>query len=300
MSTPSETAIPPRTLMRAAGTTTTPGIMCIAPPPPIPRLGGTTNGYHPWTGGEPTNATFTATRRILPRSAHCHHFHDPMEAHKQLKTKTTIQTTTSDLDTKKLFSRDEKAITIEELAELVLDHVEFCGMDLEFYLPDPQDPSHLCYILRDNAEFTPATVVKHFQNNSGLYDNYSTNNMDLSYKAIMSVVSDSIKQSIQPLLPPTLKYGPILWIYMVCEVRTASFQCIKSLKTQLETLKLCQTAGENVKTFTTRFLQICLDLGKNVPSDAPFTLNEQLSTSSIEQFRVKFMARSGAVSEWVT
>ena len=39
---------------------------------------------------------------------------------------------------------------------------------------------------------------------------------------------------------------------------------------------------------------------KNVPSDAPFMLNEQLSTSSVEQFRVKFMARSGAVSEWVT
>ena len=88
-------------------------------------------------------------------------------------------------------------------------------MDSEFFLPDPQDPSHLCYILRDNAEFTPATVVKHFRDNSGLYNNYSTNNMDLLYKAIMSVLSDSIKQSIWPLLPPTLKYGPILWIYVV-------------------------------------------------------------------------------------
>ena len=182
--------------MRAAGTTTTPGIMRVAPPPPIPRLGGTTNGYHLWTGGEPTNAAIAATRRILPRSAHCHRFHDPMEAHKQLKIKMTIQTTTLDSDTKKLFSRDEKAITVEELAELLLDHVEFCGMDSEFYLPDLQDPSHSCHILQDNAEFTPATVVKHFRNNSGLYDNYSMNNMDLSYKAIMSVLSDSIKQSI--------------------------------------------------------------------------------------------------------
>ena len=147
MSTPSKTAIPPQTLMRAAGTTTTPETMRIAPPPRIPRLGGTTNGYRPWTGGEPTNATFTATRRILPRSAHCHHFHDPIEAHKLLKTKMTIQTTTSDLDTKKLFSRDEKGITVEELAELVLDNVEFCGMDSDFYLPGPQDPSCLCYIL---------------------------------------------------------------------------------------------------------------------------------------------------------
>ena len=87
---------------------------------------------------------------------------------------------------------------------------------------------------------------------------------------------------------------------MVREVRTTSFKYIKSLKTQLEMLKLRQTTGENVKTFTMKFLQICLDLGKNVPSDAPFTLNEQLSTSSVEQFRVKFMARRCAVSERVT
>ena len=87
---------------------------------------------------------------------------------------------------------------------------------------------------------------------------------------------------------------------MVCEVRSASFQRIKSLKTQFETLKLHQTARENVKTFTTRFIQIMLDLGKNVPSDVSFTLNEQLSTSSVEQIHVKCMARSGALSEWVT
>ena len=61
-------------------------------------------------------------------------------------------------------------------------------MDSEFYLPDPQDPSRLCYILRDNAEFTPATVVKHFQNNSGLYDNYSMNNMDLVEKPQFPIV----------------------------------------------------------------------------------------------------------------
>ena len=65
MSTPSETAIPPRTPIRAAGTTTTPGIMHVEPPPPIPRLGGTTNGYHPWTGGEPTNATLQLDRFFL-------------------------------------------------------------------------------------------------------------------------------------------------------------------------------------------------------------------------------------------
>ena len=52
--------------------------------------------------------------------------------------------------------------------------------------------------------------------------------------------------------------------------------------------------------FMSQFLQTCLDLGKNVPSDTLFTLNNQLSTSSLEQFQVKFMARSTAVSSWLT
>ena len=96
------------------------------------------------------------------------------------------------------------------------------------------------------------------------------------------------------------KYGPILWIYIICEVCTASFQQSKLLKMQLDLLKLQNTPGENVKAFTTQFQQICLDLGQNVPSDTPFTLNKQLSTSSIEQFHIKFMAFSTKVSTWVT
>ena len=116
------------------------------------------------------------------------------------------------------------------------------------------------------------------------YDNYATNNMDYACKAIMSLLDDSMKQNICPLLPQDFKYGPILWIDVINAIHTASFQHIKSLKKKLETIKPHQIPGENVKMFTSQFLQTCLDLGKNVPSDAPFTLNKQLSTSSVEQF----------------
>ena len=226
---------------------------------------------------------------------------DPTEAHKGLKYKTTILT--SDTDSRK-FTRDEKELTIEQFAEMVSEHVEFHGMDAEFYLPDPQNPTQLVNILHEDSEFSPAYVVTHFRNaqaaTTPLYDDYSTNNMDLAYKAIMAVLDETVKTSIRPLLPRDLRYGPILWIYVVREVRTASFQRIKALKTQLESLKLRQTPGEDVKVFTTKFLQTCVELGRNVPSDAPFILNEQLCTSSVEQFRVKFMARSTAVNQWVT
>ena len=84
--------------------------------------------------------------------------------------------------------------------------------------------------------------------------------MDFSYKAIMSVLDDSIKKS-SPLLPPNKKYGPIPWIHVLCKVKTASFQCIKMLKTKMEALKFQQTPGENVEEFTAQFLQLCLDLG---------------------------------------
>ena len=85
--------------------------------------------------------------------------------------------------------------------------------------------------------------------------------MDLSYKAIMSVLDDSIKQSIWPLLPCNLIYGPILWIYVVYKVHTASFQHINMVKMQLDTPKFQDMPGEDVKLFTTKFLQTCLDLG---------------------------------------
>ena len=39
----------------------------------------------------------------------------------------------------KQFTHDEKEMTAEDLAEIVIDHMEFHGLDSEFYLPDPQD-----------------------------------------------------------------------------------------------------------------------------------------------------------------
>ena len=126
---------------------TTPGLPTGLPPPIPPNLGAITNCCHPWTGGKPT-ADFSAMTRTIPRSAHCNHLQDPSEAHRQLQSKTTIPLS-NDLDTttSKKFSHDEKLSMVEEFAKAVIDFVEFHGMDAEFYLPDPQDPTQLCYIL---------------------------------------------------------------------------------------------------------------------------------------------------------
>ena len=56
-----------------------------------------------------------------------------------------------------------------------------------------------------------------------------------------------------------------MWIYIIREIQTSSFQCIKSLKKKLEVIKLWNIPGENVKLFTSQFLQTCIDLGKIVP-----------------------------------
>ena len=77
-----------------------------------------------------------ATTRTVPRSAHCYHLQDPSEAHKQLKAKTMIPLTNDAMTTKK-FSHDEKEMIMEELAEVVINFLEFHGMDSEFYLPNP-------------------------------------------------------------------------------------------------------------------------------------------------------------------
>ena len=104
------------------------------------------SGKHPWTGGEPTDVTYMATKHALPQSIHYYHLQEPTEAHKQLKTKNVI-ITFSDSEDPKNFSQDEKDMTAEELAKFVINHMEFIGMDLEFWLPDPQNPTKLCNIL---------------------------------------------------------------------------------------------------------------------------------------------------------
>ena len=47
--------------------------------------------------------------------------------------------------------------------------------------------------------------------------------MTYGYKAIMSTQDDALKQSIHPLLPEELKFGLILWIYVICEVWMIEF-----------------------------------------------------------------------------
>ena len=122
----------------------------VPPPPPVvpPRLSAVTQGLHPCTSGEPASVALMSTSRTILRSANCYYFQDTMEARKQLKMKTKIRSNTDDTDTVKKFSRDEKNMTVEEITELAIDHMEFCGIDSDFYLPDHDDPSHLCYILR--------------------------------------------------------------------------------------------------------------------------------------------------------
>ena len=83
--------------------------------------------------------------------------------------------------------------------------MEFHRMDVEFYFPDLQEPTNLINILQEDAEFTPTRMVNHFQTaleaTPPLYDDYSTNNMDLAYQAILSVLDDFVKDSIQPIVP---------------------------------------------------------------------------------------------------
>ena len=131
--------------MSGTGTTTTPAPALMPMPVAKPTLGEVTNGLYPCTGGM-SNAAFMATTRMVRRSTHCYHLQQPTEAHKQLKMKMTISFY-SDTDTSNQFYHDKKQMTAEELSEMIIDHMEFHGIDMEFCLPDPKDASKVCNIL---------------------------------------------------------------------------------------------------------------------------------------------------------
>ena len=53
--------------------------------------------------------------------------------------------------------------------------------------------------------------------------------MDYSYKSIISLLDDSLRQSIHPLLLQDLKYHTISWIYIIREVCTVQHPSNRSL-----------------------------------------------------------------------
>ena len=109
-------------------------MMVSTPMPPTKlNLGNMMGGKHHWTGGGPVNATYAGTKWTVLQSAHCCHLQEPTEAYNQLKMKAMIFTY-SDTEDPMKFSQDEKDMTVEELAELVINHMEFHGMDAEFWL----------------------------------------------------------------------------------------------------------------------------------------------------------------------
>ena len=267
------------------------------PPTPMKlKLGGLT-GVYPWTGGKPINSTFSNRQQTQPYSPYCYHLQNPTEAHKQRVAKISIN---CHCETR--FTKDEEDLSLDDLINKLDEHLNSHGMDAKFYLPDPQDASTtpcLCNLLHEDIEFQPKIIVAHFHAKSTLYDEYSMNNMQYSYKALLSILDNSLIKIIQTHLPKEIKFRPILWTFVVCEERSSSFQCVNLLKQALVSHHFTQATGENVNTFTTQFLQICNDLGKNVPSEAPLLLNEQLSTASVEQFHTKFMTKSTKVNDWV-
>ena len=48
---------------------------------------------------------------------------------------------------------------VEELSELVIAHMGFCGMDSESYLLDLHDPTCLCFILHEDHEYMLASMI---------------------------------------------------------------------------------------------------------------------------------------------
>ena len=133
-----------------------------------------------------------------------------MEAHKQMSAKIIIDRHETDM---KQWTKLKKDFLLDDLIDKFNDQLKFHGVDAEFCLPDPQDGSRmpqLCYLLHEDIEFQPKTVISHFHTNASLYDEYSMNNMQYSYKALLSILNDSLIKTIHPCLPKDMKHGPIL------------------------------------------------------------------------------------------
>ena len=106
----------------------------------------------------------------------------------------------------KWFTKNEKELSLNDLIDKFSEHIKFHGMDAESYVPDPQDAltmPHLCYLLHEDIEFQPKPVVAHFCANAKLYNEYSMSNMQYSYKALLSILDNSLIKTIHHVFQKT-------------------------------------------------------------------------------------------------
>lgn len=277
-----------------------------APAPDEPVIGGIDNQI-PWCGGEP-NLAWNNTLRDYPASPYAKRYNDKNEM-------AVYQLMTGGLATK--LKRGDPSYTLTSFAEDVKAHLVKTGMDAVFYMMDPARTNARIDIIYKHSRISITQVRTElnvmteviaendrpalFSNLDNPYDEYDASNATASREFLLNSIDSTLKADMRSKITADM-LGPEVWMVIVMELQSGSYRAMEAKKEKLRKIKLSDFPGENVKTMNNEVVTLCseLDQANRLPEDALVTVVSKYGKSTVEEFRIGFIARRNAVEDYVS
>lgn len=284
----------------AAGRSTSAGMTRLTPAVStvLPTIGGT-YGSHliPWIGGAPLK-NWNGTSASTFTTVFCLRPDDVSSILKGAARRTT------GLETK--FKRDDDSFTLEDFADRVREHMETHGMDSFWYLEgvDPNDPlSTGSNLFEDYSHYTVEDVQNHLDNlkTKGVIDQFGEEALKESKMWLLDSIDTALRYDLKTAIAKT-KYGPVLWIEIVGEIRLQSFRIIQDTLTEFNGLSLAKFPGENVAAYCKKaevLLNLLVKEG-GYRLDMLTTIMDHVCVCTVEQFRVSWITKRIPVDKFVS
>ena len=244
-----------------------------------PNMGDTDN-EGAWCGGEPQDLTWKASKNEGPFSILCYRTgpNTGLRAYTQRVTGTSTK-----------FKKEVSDYDLHTFSNDVSRHLKNHGMDSIFWIPDKK------YMLRNiifqHSLFTIDRVITHVKSYQTyidtdvtmpgdtqvvtqllrVFDKYDIDNLNAAREFLLSSIDPNMKKMINPFITDTTT-GPEIWMRIVSEFQSTSIQRLDHVRKQLESVKLKQFKGENVKGYADHVSILCkdLDYGHRLPETILF------------------------------
>jgi hypothetical protein len=207
----------------------------------------------------------------------------------------------------KPFDSSDKSYPLPSFAKDVWMHLQKFGMDTVFYFPDPSSKT-LVDVVNNHPRFTKsfiASEIKRASEGTGHYTScpYAIDALRDSGTYIYKSLSRPLQLRMQTCLsdPRLGSSGPVLWMALVEELQSNSYQVYKQLVREVESMSLASYNGENVADFVYQMKLKLEDLeaAKQLPPDILLTIINAFSSSSVDEFRFSFMTQRSQIETFL-
>jgi hypothetical protein len=261
----------------------------------VPPKFGFVQGLLPVLGGPP-DPGFTCSLSVVAASPFCTRDPNPRHAER------SFQRRVEGLDPK--FSPTATDYRLVELADLAFNHCILHGIDTPFYQADPADATRIVELFHSHGKFSFNDVKEHIDKmiHDGVFDQYMLTALNDSAAFLLNSLDRTFQRTIRTsLLSDESRYGPLVWMKIVEDVLPNTLRRMDELEAQFRERSVKNTPGENVNVWAQAQLETLMEMDSNdqLPRDHLLALQRQLTTCSVEAFRMFWHTKLDTLSDFV-